>query len=193
VVGLVTDTFIAEVVDAIKNKEVGRVLNAVDELVMEGKNIGQFVSELVMYYRNLMICSSVSNPEDIIDASADSHSKNEGTMQRFGVVEIVTVIKELSSLEAALKWSTHPRVLLETTLIKLCENRLDPGDAGVLERIRLLERMLMIFWKRVLPYPKMVLTVRAVLKRIPEVWIRMKKIRHLKLTSVLKKRILQKM
>jgi len=60
VVGLVTDTFIAEVVDAIKNKEVGRVLNAVDELVMEGKNIGQFVSELVMYYRNLMICSSVS-------------------------------------------------------------------------------------------------------------------------------------
>jgi len=63
VVGLVTDTFIAEVVDAIKNKEVGRVLNAVDELVMEGKNIGQFVSELVMYYRNLMICSSVSNPK----------------------------------------------------------------------------------------------------------------------------------
>ncbi|ADU75783.1 DNA polymerase-3 subunit gamma/tau [Acetivibrio thermocellus AD2] len=140
VVGLVTDTFIAEVVDAIKNKEVGRVLNAVDELVMEGKNIGQFVSELVMYYRNLMICSSVSNPEDIIDASADSIQRMKEQCKGLELFEIVTVIKELSSLEAALKWSTHPRVLLETTLIKLCENRLDPGDAGVLERIRLLEK-----------------------------------------------------
>jgi len=45
--------------------------------------------------------------------------------------EIVTVIKELSSLEAALKWSTHPRVLLETTLIKLCENRLDREMPGI--------------------------------------------------------------
>ncbi|ABN53348.1 MAG TPA: DNA polymerase III subunit gamma/tau [Hungateiclostridium thermocellum] len=140
VVGLVTDTFIAEVVDAIKNKEVGRVLNAVDELVMEGKNIGQFVSELVMYYRNLMICSSLSNPEDIIDASADSIQRMKEQCKGLELFEIVTVIKELSSLEAALKWSTHPRVLLETTLIKLCENRLDPGDAGVLERIRLLEK-----------------------------------------------------
>ena len=140
VVGLVTDTFIAEVVDAIKNKEVGRVLNAVDELVMEGKNIGQFVSELVTYYRNLMICSSLSNPEDIIDASADSIQRMKEQCKGLELFEIVTVIKELSSLEAALKWSTHPRVLLETTLIKLCENRLDPGDAGVLERIRLLEK-----------------------------------------------------
>jgi len=164
VVGLVTDTFIAEVVDAIKNKEVGRVLNAVDELVMEGKNIGQFVSELVMYYRNLMICSSVSNPEDIIDASADSIQRMKEQCKGLELFEIVTVIKELSSLEAALKWSTHPRVLLETTLIKLCETGWTREMPGYWRESGCLRRMLMIFWKRVLPYPKMVLTVRAVLK-----------------------------
>ncbi|HHV29918.1 DNA polymerase III subunit gamma/tau [Acetivibrio mesophilus] len=140
VVGLVTDTFISEVVDAIKNKEIDRVLQAVDKLVMEGKNIGQFVSEMVMYYRNLMICSSVSNPEDIIDASMDSIQKMKQQCKGLERFEIVAVIKELSSLEAALKWSSHPRVLLETALIKLCESRVDLGDAGILERIQSLEK-----------------------------------------------------
>lgn len=140
VVGLVTDTFISEVVDAIKNKEIDRVLQAVDKLVMEGKNIGQFVSEMVMYYRNLMICSSVSNPEDIIDASMDSIQKMKEQCKGLERFEIVAVIKELSSLEAALKWSSHPRVLLETALIKLCESRVDLGDAGILERIQSLEK-----------------------------------------------------
>ncbi|HOM03733.1 MAG TPA: DNA polymerase III subunit gamma/tau [Acetivibrio sp.] len=140
VVGLVADTFIGDVVDAVKNKEVDRVLKAVDELVMEGKNISQFVSEMVMYYRNMMICSSVSNPEDIIDAPLDSIQKMKEQCNGLELFEIVAVIKELSSLEATLKLTSHPRALLEATLIKLCENKVDLGDAGVLARIQLLEK-----------------------------------------------------
>nr|WP_276020122.1 DNA polymerase III subunit gamma/tau [Acetivibrio straminisolvens] len=154
VVGLVTDTFIGEVVDAVKNREIQRVLKAVDELVMEGKNIGQFVSELVMYYRNLMICSSVSNPEEIIDAPMDSIQKMKEQCNGLERFEIVAVIKELSLLEAALKSTTHPRVLLETTLIKLCENRMDLGDAGVLERIQSLEKNVNDIMEKGIAVPK---------------------------------------
>jgi DNA polymerase-3 subunit gamma/tau len=140
VVGLVTDTFIVEMVDDIKNRDVGKVLEAVDKLVMEGKDISQFVSELVIYYRNLLICSSVSNPKDIIDVQEDSLQKMKEQLNGLERFEIMSIIKELSSLEGALKWSAHPRILLEAALIKLCEGRANPAELGMMERIQVLEK-----------------------------------------------------
>jgi len=85
VVGMVNDTFIADVVDAVKNSEIQKILNLIEHLVMEGKNISQFVSELILYYRNLLICSSTDKPHEIIEASSDTvkkmKSQSEGYMK----------------------------------------------------------------------------------------------------------------
>ncbi|MFZ5987827.1 MAG: DNA polymerase III subunit gamma/tau [Bacillota bacterium] len=140
VVGLVNDTFIAEVVDAVKGKQIDKVLYQIDRLVMDGKNITQFVSELVLYYRNLLICSTSSNAEEIIEASQESVQRMKE--QSFGLksYEIMSIIKELSALEASMKWSTHPRVLLEMALIKLCESRIDLSDSNMVDRLQDLEK-----------------------------------------------------
>ena len=139
VTGLVADTFIFEVIDKIVNRDVGGVLKAVDTLVMEGKDIAQFASELVTHYRNLLICASVPEPGEIIDAGEDTIQKMKeqlGGLERF---EIMSSIKELSSLEGTLKWSAHPRIMLEAALIKLCERRISAGDYDISERIQILE------------------------------------------------------
>jgi DNA polymerase-3 subunit gamma/tau len=140
VVGIVNNTFIADMVDAINAKEVDKVLHLINVLVMDGKNITQFVSDLVLYYRNLLICSTSRNPEEIIEASKEMIQRMKGQAQSLSNIEITSVIKELSSLEATIKWSTHPRVLLEVALIKLCEKSVDTSDAGFQERINLLEK-----------------------------------------------------
>lgn len=140
VVGIVNNTFIADMVDAINAKEVDKVLHLINVLVMDGKNITQFVSDLVLYYRNLLICSTSRNPEEIIEASKEMIQRMKGQVKSLSNIEITSVIKELSSLEATMKWSTHPRVLLEVALIKLCENSVDTSDAGFQERINLLEK-----------------------------------------------------
>ncbi len=140
VVGIVNNTFVADVVDAINAKEVDRVLQLVNVLVMDGKNITQFVSDLVLYYRNLLICSTSRNPEEIIEASKEMIERMNGQCKSLSNIEITSVIKELSSLEATMKWSTHARVLLEVALIKLCENKIDSRDAGIGERINFLEK-----------------------------------------------------
>lgn len=140
VVGIVNNTFVADVVDAINAKEVDRVLQLVNVLVMDGKNITQFVSDLVLYYRNLLICSTSRNPEEIIEASKEMIERMNGQCKGLSNIEITSVIKELSSLEATMKWSTHARVLLEVALIKLCEKKIDSSDAGIGERIDFLEK-----------------------------------------------------
>lgn len=140
VVGIVNNTFVADVVDAINAKEVDRVLQLVNVLVMDGKNVTQFVSDLVLYYRNLLICSTSRNPEEIIEASKEMIERMNGQCKSLSNIEITSAIKELSSLEATMKWSTHARVLLEVALIKLCENKIDSSDAGIGERIDFLEK-----------------------------------------------------
>lgn len=140
IVGIVNSTFIADIVDSINAKEVDKVLQFVNILVMDGKNIIQFVSDLVLYYRNLLICSTSKTPEEIVDASKDMIDRMKKQCASLSNLEITSIIKELSSLEATMKWSNHARVLLEVALIKLCESRLDIKDAGMAEKIDFLEK-----------------------------------------------------
>ena len=142
ITGIVKDTFVSEMVEYIINKQVEDVLKQIDRLVMEGKSIGQFVSDLVFYYRNLLICSTTKKPEEIIDASEDIIKKMKEQCEKMETFELVTAIKELSSLEAALKWSTHPRILLETALIKLSEDSLNLKDSFIEDRVKSLEKKL---------------------------------------------------
>lgn len=139
VVGIVNDTFMAEVVDALDSKDIHRILDLVERLIMDGKDILQFVSDLVLYYRNLLICKVTSKPEEIIEASADVievMKRQSGNLNR---EQIVYIIKEMSSLEPALKWATHPRILLEVSLVKLCENNSYLASDDILGRLSALE------------------------------------------------------
>jgi DNA polymerase-3 subunit gamma/tau len=72
VVGIVNDTFISEIVDAINSKDINHILKMVEKLVMDGKDISKFVSDLVLYYRNLLICKITDKPEEIIDVTPDA-------------------------------------------------------------------------------------------------------------------------
>ncbi|TYQ14692.1 UNVERIFIED_CONTAM: DNA polymerase-3 subunit gamma/tau [Acetivibrio alkalicellulosi] len=138
--GIVNDTFVGEMIEAIVSKQTDKILNLIENLVMDGKSIGQFVSDLVHYYRNILICCKMTNPEDIIDASLESIQKMKELSKNIQTFEAISIIKELSSLEASLKWSAQPRIMLETTLIKISESSLNIEDGFVLDRIKVLEK-----------------------------------------------------
>jgi len=86
--------------------------------------------------------------EDIIDASADSIQRMKEQCKGLELFEIVTVIKELSSLEAALKWSTHPGFFWKQHLSSFAKTGWT-REMRVLERIRLLEKNVNDIWKGV--------------------------------------------
>jgi DNA polymerase-3 subunit gamma/tau len=134
--------FICDFVESISSRSTNRILQMIDELVMSGKDLAQFVSDLVYYYRNLLVCSIAGNPGEVIDAPADILEKMKqqaGTMARD---TIISFIKELSSLEANMKWAGHPRILLEVAVIKLCEGIFATGNDNIGDRLSALERKL---------------------------------------------------
>jgi len=142
IVGIVNDTFIADMIDAVTSKDINKILGLINELMMSGKDIPQFVSDLVFYYRNLLICKITNTTKDVIEASVDTLEKMVKLSSRLGKDEIMSIIKELSQMEAGLKWSAHPRINLEVALIKLCEGNLNPDLLSIQERLTALENKL---------------------------------------------------
>ena len=140
VAGLVKDAFTEGLVDVIKAGDVDRVLSHVDELVMSGKDISRFVSDLLQYYRNLLLCKVACKPEDVIDAPHDALMTMRKQSENFDRREIIYILKELSILEANLKWANNPRILLEVALIKLCCNEPGLENENIGERLEALER-----------------------------------------------------
>jgi DNA polymerase-3 subunit gamma/tau len=139
IVGAVNDTFMSDMVRAVGNRNVEAALELVEKLVMDGKDISQFVSDLITYYRNLLICKVAQKPEEILDVSYEAIDEMKSLSSALSREEITCIIKELSLLGSGLKWSNHPRIMLEVSLIKLCENSYSFSNDEILERLSVLE------------------------------------------------------
>ena len=142
VIGIVNDTFIAELADNILDRDVSGMLARIEQLVMDGKDIPHFISDLVHYFRNLLICGVTAVPGDIIELPAEVVEVMKGQCCKTTQEEIIYIIKELSLLESGLKWATNPRIMLEVTLVKLCESKAVSVDSSILERLEALEKRL---------------------------------------------------
>lgn len=142
VVGIVNDTFISEFVDEIRDRNINRILTLIDELIMAGKDISKFLSDLIFYYRNLLVCKLTDKPEQVIDVMNDVL----GTMKKqsgfFSKEEIMLTIREFSTLESNIKWSKHPRILFELSLIKICDSNFNRLQDDIVERLSVLENKL---------------------------------------------------
>lgn len=140
VIGIVNDTFIAALADDVLNKDVGSILEKVGQLIMDGKDIAHFISDLVHYFRNLLICKIAANPSEVMDMPAEVINVMKEQSAKTSQEEAINIIKELSSLESGLKWVTNPRIMLEVTLVKLCESSPVSKENSIIERLEALER-----------------------------------------------------
>lgn len=139
VVGIVNDEFITDFVKSMLDGDIPKTLDNIGRLIMDGRDISHFVSDLVMYFRNLLICKATGGKcESLVDAPSAVLDIMKNQSEIISQEKIIRYVKELSSLESGLKWASNPRVLLEVTLIKLCGSE-STYDADVLERLAAIE------------------------------------------------------
>lgn len=142
VVGIVNDTFMTEFIGCMLEKRVPAILENIGRLVEDGRDIAHFVSDLVMYFRNLLICKSTQGEcDNLIEVPQDVLQIMKRQSGMITLDEIIRQIKELSLLEYNMKWATNPRVLLEVTLIKLCGSE-SGMDASLSDRLTAIEKKL---------------------------------------------------
>ena len=122
--------------------DVHQVIETIDELVMQGRELTQLAADFTWYLRNLLLVKSSDNMEDVLDVSSENLALLKEEAQMIDSDTLIRYIRIFSDLTNQLKYATQKRVLLEVTLIKLCRPAMDQNKDALLDRIRAIEKQL---------------------------------------------------
>lgn len=128
----------------IMNQDVKGCMGLVQEMLVQGRDLRQFISELIWYLRGLLILSVSEEGGELLDVSEEQLSKMLEEAHQTSTEELMYMIRILSELLNTLRYSSEKRVMVEITLVKLCRPQMENRE-GIEElnaRIRALERKL---------------------------------------------------
>ncbi len=139
VLGAVDTDVFSRLLRNLIGRNVPAVLDTVEELVMQGRELLQLSVDFTWYLRNLLLVKTSDMPEDVLDVSSENlvQLKEEAEMIETDV--LLRYIRIFSELSEQLRYATQKRVLLEVTLIKLCTPAMEVKTDSLLDRIRALE------------------------------------------------------
>ena len=140
VLGAVDTEVFSDMLQKILRQDVAGVIILLEELVAQGREPGQFVTDFTWYLRNLLLLQSSDNMEDVLDISSENLQllKEESAMAE--PEQLIRYIRIFSELSGQLKYSSQKRVLLEVALIKLCRPQMEQDYGSLLGRIEQLEQ-----------------------------------------------------
>lgn len=138
VVGAVDNTIIFEITEALSNYDVNKCLKIVDEVILRGRDISQFVTEWITHIRNILVSKS-----DVSSLNMSNEYKERSLKQAEKISHemLIHYINELSELKNQLKVSFSDRIMIEVCIIKLCSLPAKE-DENLYIRIKKLEEML---------------------------------------------------
>ncbi|MDD3339266.1 MAG: DNA polymerase III subunit gamma/tau [Lachnospiraceae bacterium] len=115
-------------------------IRTLEEMIVQGKEITQFVGDFTWYMRNLLLVKTSENTAEAVDVSSEQLKFLEEESQMIGVEMLMRYIRVFSELSNQIRYATQKRVLVEIALIKLCKPEMETNMDSVLDRLRVLER-----------------------------------------------------
>lgn len=142
VLGAVDQEIFNRLLTAIEAKDVKTTLSIVEEVVMAGRSLPQFVSDFTWYMRNLLLIKSADHMENVLDMSTETIEGMRAASQDVSMQKVIRYIRILSELLNEIRYSGQKRILIEVAFIKLCRPRMDNNTDALIDRINGIEDMI---------------------------------------------------
>ena len=121
VLGAVDTDVFSELLRLVLAEQITDAIALLDRLILDGRDLTQFVNDFTWYLRNLMLLKASDDMEDILDISTENLAqlREEAAMIRNDT--LMRFIRIFSELANSIRYSVNKRVMLEMALIKLCK------------------------------------------------------------------------
>jgi DNA polymerase-3 subunit gamma/tau len=130
---------LTETTYALSERRAADALRVVDRLSNEGKDLGQFVVELLAHLRNLMLLPHA--PEvALAGVGAEEHAPLEEQANSVPTAEVVRLVDALGDSLGRIRRGGDPKLELELTFLKLTRDYTEPDLDALLSRLEALER-----------------------------------------------------
>jgi len=137
-VGIPKIIFVNRIAKGIIEYDVERVLESVNEILEQGKDINNLLWELIKYIKDILIYKSskklqIYNEEEL--------KQIEDIVEIVSKERLVDLIYQLSELENNIKWSNQKTIMFQAGIIKLC-NKQANVNSSMEERVEKIEKYL---------------------------------------------------
>ncbi|SCG82823.1 DNA polymerase III subunits gamma and tau [Proteiniborus sp. DW1] len=142
ILGVVSNDIIYELTDSIIGKNADKALELIEQIVQSGKDINQFIKDLILHFRNLMVIKVSKNVDSMLDETEEMIENLKKQAENIDTSGIINILRILSDAETQCKWSSQPRVILEVSIIKMLNEATNNDFDDVMTRLRRLEEKL---------------------------------------------------
>ncbi len=137
-VGIPKITYVHNIVDAVVEYDIDKALASMDEVLNQGKDLNNFLWEIIKYVKDVLIYKSSGKA----DLYSDEETTNIKTLaDKVTKEKLVNLVFELSNLENDMKWSTQKTIMFQAGIIKLCSKEIGTGG-DIEERLERIENYL---------------------------------------------------
>ena len=119
-IGLSGDRFLCSTAQLVHGEQVASVPAHVAQLLASGKDLKQYVSELIRFFRDLAVIKFGASQSDFPEVQDDIFAEMKVLAASADHNHFFSIIDELSELEGRMKYSHNQSILLEIALSKLC-------------------------------------------------------------------------
>jgi DNA polymerase-3 subunit gamma/tau len=141
VLGVADSELIFAAADAIADGNGNAALEAIDRLARSGRDVSQFMRDLVAHLRQLLVIRIADTVPEAFAVTAADEERLHAQAGRIGDASLVHAIDELSeALSAIREWGDDPRTALELALLRSARPDVDPAREALAQRVERLER-----------------------------------------------------
>ncbi|MDQ4127955.1 MAG: hypothetical protein M3151_08435, partial [Actinomycetota bacterium] len=139
--GSVGPEALLETTHALHERRAADALRIVDRLSNEGRDLGQFVGELLSHLRTLMLLPHA--PEvALAGIGGDERAPLEEQASTIPTAEVVRLVEALGDSLGRIKRGGDPKLELELTFLKLARDYTEPDVNSLVRRLETLEKAL---------------------------------------------------
>ena len=120
-VGIPKLTYINKLVTSIFENDINKALETVEEVIAEGKDIQNFLWEIIKYVKDILVFKSKGK---LNIYSQDEIKEIEKLSEMTTKDKLLSTVYDLSELENSIKYSSQKLVLLQVEIIKLCNGEI---------------------------------------------------------------------
>lgn len=137
--GSVGPEALLETTHALHERRAADALRIVDRLSNEGRDLGQFVGELLSHLRNLMLLPHA--PEvALAGVGAEERAPLEEQASAVPTAEVVRLVEALGDALGRIRRGGDPKLELELTFLRLARDYTEPSVENLMARLERLEQ-----------------------------------------------------
>ncbi len=142
ILGAVDTSIFSKLFRAVTEQKTTDCIYQLEDLVIQGRELGQFVIDFIWYMRNLLLIQTTDNAEELLDMSAENKKALEEDAKLAKAETLMRYIRVFSELSSQIRYASQKRVLVELAFIKLTKPQMEHSYDSIMERLNKIEEQL---------------------------------------------------